>query len=111
MFIVEYIMFYNRDGTPQSGEGMHHPTCKKCKQLEKEGYYDNILSIVEIFSVTCCLDWQETNKNNIINAINSFFIIYNRDGTPQSGEGMHHPTCKKCKQLEKEGYYEHQLLL
>ena len=20
----EYIMFYNRDGTPQSGEGMHH---------------------------------------------------------------------------------------
>ena len=31
----EYIMFYNRDGTPQSGEGMHHPTCKKCKQLEK----------------------------------------------------------------------------
>lgn len=21
----EYIMFYNRDGTPQSGEGMHHP--------------------------------------------------------------------------------------
>lgn len=37
----EYIMFYNRDGTPQSGEGMHHPTCKKCKQLEKEGYYEH----------------------------------------------------------------------
>ena len=34
-----------------------------------------------------------------------------RDGTPQSGEGMHHPTCKKCKQLEKEGYYEHQFIL
>ena len=38
-------------------------------------------------------------------------MFYNRDGTPQSGEGMHHPTCNKCKQLEKEGDYEHQFIL
>lgn len=35
----DYIIFYNRDGTQQDGEGMHCIDCPRCKQREEEGYY------------------------------------------------------------------------
>lgn len=37
----EVIIFYNRDGTRQEGDGLHCVDCEKCKQLEKEGYYEH----------------------------------------------------------------------
>lgn len=40
-----------------------------------------------------------------------YIIFYNRDGTKQSGDGMHCPDCEKCKQRKKEGDYEHQFIL
>lgn len=39
-----------------------------------------------------------------------FIIFYNRDGTRQEGDGLHCTDCDKCKQLEKEGYYEHKFI-